>query len=44
MAYMKIKSNEFVFARTSANENDLDSTIVIIPTDDSRIKAIIIPN
>ena len=41
---MRIKSNEFVFARSSATENDLDSNIVIIPTDDPRIKAIIVPN
>ena len=41
---MKIKSNEFVFARSSANENALESLIVIISTDDPRIKAIIIPN
>ena len=44
MAYMKIKSDEFVFASSAANENDRDSSIVIIPTDDPRIKAIIIPN
>ena len=44
MAYLKIKSNEFVFARSSTNENDQDSSIVIIPTDDPRIKAVIIPS
>lgn len=39
-AYMRIKSDEFVFAKSS---NTSLQNVVIVPTDDSRLKAVIIP-
>ena len=57
-AYMKIKSNEFLFARSQlvsaesspkvgnakqSQDKDERQNVIIVPTDDSRLKAIIIP-
>lgn len=42
--YLKIKSDEFIFARSSLAEPGNSSRIVIMPTDDSRLKAAIIPS
>jgi len=39
-AYMRIKSDEFVFAKSL---NGGTSNVIIIPTDDSRLKAVIVP-
>ena len=40
---MKIKSEEFMFAKSSAASNP-ESNVVIVPTDDPKLKVIIIPN
>ena len=43
-AYMKIKSDEFMFAKSAAvSESSNNSSVVIVPTDDPRLKVIIIP-
>ena len=46
-AYMKIKSKEFVFARSQlvppASSAEGHQPIIVLPTDDTRLKAIIIP-
>lgn len=41
-AYMRIKSDEFLFAKTSATAA-ANSHVIITPTDDVRLKALIIP-
>ena len=41
-AYMKIKSDEFMFAKSGAVTSS-ESNVVIVPTDDPRLKVIIIP-
>ena len=50
-AYLKIKSDEFIFATTSASSvnaagsSGVESTVVIIPAiDDSNLKIVIIPD
>ena len=43
-AYMKIKSDEFMFAKSGAiSDSASASSVVIVPTDDPRLKVIIIP-
>lgn len=42
-SFMKIKSEEFMFAKSGAASN-LASNVVIVPTDDPKLKVIIIPN
>ena len=42
--YLKIKSNEFLFAKSSLTESSSSGDeIVIVPTDDPKLKAVIIP-
>ena len=42
--YLKIKSDEFMFAKSGAISDSANaSSVVIIPTDDPRLKVIIIP-
>jgi len=42
--FLKIKSNEFIFARSSLVTEAVDENrIVIMPTDDVKLKAVIIP-
>mmetsp|Transcript_6778 Transcript_6778/g.8074 ORF Transcript_6778/g.8074 Transcript_6778/m.8074 type:complete len:83 (-) Transcript_6778:444-692(-) len=42
--YLKLKSNQFVFAKSSITEvNTNGSCVVIVPTDDPKLKAVIIP-
>ena len=41
---MKIKSDEFMFAKSGAiSDSSSASSVVIVPTDDPRLKVIIIP-
>ena len=42
-AYMKIKSDEFMFAKSSVSDAANSSSVVIVPTDDPKLKAVIIP-
>lgn len=42
-AYMKIRSDEFMFAKSGAVAGS-EGNVVIVPTDDPRLKVIIIPS
>ena len=42
-AYMRIKSDEFLFAKTASTTAGASSHVVITPTDDARLKALIMP-
>lgn len=43
-AYLKIKSDEFIFAKSGMlSDSESGSSVVIVPTDDPRLKVIIIP-
>lgn len=41
--FLKIKSNEFIFAKSSLADASIGSKIVIMPTDDVKLKAVMIP-
>lgn len=41
--FLKIKSNEFIFAKSSLADAIIGSKIVIMPTDDVKLKAVMIP-
>ena len=42
-AYLKIKSDDFIFAKSALVETTNDSSVVIVPTDDPNLKMVIIP-
>ena len=42
-AYLKVKSDDFIFAKSALVDTGKNSSVVIVPTDDPNLKMVIIP-